>query len=847
MSSSPTPDPALLLRHASFVRALARRLASDESSADDLVQDTWLAALERPNADVRSPERWLRGVVANLWRERRRSNDRRREREERAARDEASTTSFDTLDSAIIGRELAGLVLELDEPFRTAVLLRYYDNLSPREIAARLRVPVKTVNSRLSRGIERVRTSWKRHHGDDPQAWLGALLVIVRPAHALRGSAPSSTAAGVLSTGAIVMSTKTLLASAALLGCAALAIFWTRSPDVDSRAGESTRSAQVREERGDSLSAPAASDIESDTRLRAPALRAPDDKNSATAHDPIAPRMSIRGRVLSSRARPIAGVDVVYRSDSRAASEARAKSGADGVFLLDAPRGTGTVVADDPALVTIFYGSVRAGTALEPLVIVAPFCDLAGRVVDELGGALPGARVHFVLPPAFASRFDAVFDATEAHEWRAQADADGRFEILRAPIVDDARLVADLDGYVGSGIEAPLATDRNVEIVLARPAQGETSLCGRVEDASGRPVVRARVTLGARSTTSGAQGEFQLSTADAESSAELSALQRGFLPGRVRAQRDAVSGKLIWPDFIVVRLGGPPLTLAGRVVDKSGEPMADVRVWIADPTPFGILGADTKAKTEYLLASKQPQDSDEELGDANWSAVDTDAHGRFRVEGLLARAYSLRVLDKRSCGAITAGPFDAGASDVTIVFDQGELRRITGRIVTRAGRPVENVHVQIMGEAYGGVWNDGGVEITSADGRFAFDGVGRNRISLWIRGDDVVSLIHAIDDAKPTLDLEIAVSARCHFKIECGSKDFADSLEALDAGGEHMQMAEVGANGETTRDSFEILDGRSRTLTVASDARTLVLSKGGTEVLRVPLDLVPGRLNLIRP
>jgi DNA-directed RNA polymerase specialized sigma24 family protein len=125
MSSSPTPDPALLLRHATFVRALARRLASDESSADDLVQDTWLAALERPNAHVRSPERWLRGVIANLWRERRRSNDRRREREERTARDEASTTSFDTLDSAIIGRRLTGLVLELDEPFRTAVLLRY--------------------------------------------------------------------------------------------------------------------------------------------------------------------------------------------------------------------------------------------------------------------------------------------------------------------------------------------------------------------------------------------------------------------------------------------------------------------------------------------------------------------------------------------------------------------------------------------------------------------------------------------------------------------------------------------------------------------------------------------------
>jgi protocatechuate 3,4-dioxygenase beta subunit len=719
--------------------------------------------------------------------------------------------------------------------------------LSPREIAERLRVPVKTVNSRLLRGVERVRTSWKRLHGDDPHAWLGALLAMVRPSQVLRGHAPSSTAAGVLSTGAIVMSTKTLLSGAALLSCAALAILWTRSPDVDSRARESARSAEAHDERGDSLSLPgAASATESNTRLRAPVLLAPSG-TEATAHDPLSRRMSIRGRVLSSRARPIAGVEVVYRAESAAASEARAKSSADGVFVLDAPRGTGTVVADDPNLVTIFYGAVRPGTTLEPLVIVAPFRDLAGRVVDELGGGLAGARVHFVLPPAFASRFDAVFDATEAHEWRAQADAGGRFEILRAPIVDDARLVADLDGYVESGIEAPNAADRNIEIVLAHPSPGNASLHGRVEDASGRPVARARVTLGAQSTTSGAQGEFQLSTVDAESAVELVALQRGCLPGRVRAQRDSVSGKMLWPDFIIVRLGGPPLALGGRVVDKSGEPMADVRVWIADPTPFGILGSDTKAKTEYLLASKQPQGSDEELGDANWSSIDTDEHGRFRVEGLLARAYSLRLLDKKSCGAITAGPFEAGASDLAIVFDQGELRRIAGRIVTRAGRPVENVHVQLMGEAYGGVWNDGGAQITSADGRFAFDGVGRNRISLWIRGDGVVSLIHAIDDAQPTLDIEIAVSARCHFKIECGSKDFADSLAALDAGGEHMQLSEVGANGETTRDSFEIVDGRSTTLAVASEARTLVLSKGEKKVLRVPLDLVPGRLNLIRP
>jgi hypothetical protein len=160
---------------------------------------------------------------------------------------------------------------------------------------------------------------------------------------------------------------------------------------------------------------------------------------------------------------------------------------------------------------------------------------------------------------------------------------------------------------------------------------------------------------------------------------------------------------------------------------------------------------------------------------------------------------------------------------------------------------VDSVRVELMGETDGGNWNYGGTRTTSVDGRFAFDGVGRNRISLWIRGDDVVSLIHVIDDAKPATDLELAVLVRCHFKVECRSIDFADSLATLDAGGNRLSVSEVGANGETTSESFEILDGRSKTLAVASDARTLVLSKGGKEVLRIPLDLVPGQLNLIQP
>ena len=37
-----------LLRHSEWAQALARRLVSDDATADDVVQEAWLAALRRP-------------------------------------------------------------------------------------------------------------------------------------------------------------------------------------------------------------------------------------------------------------------------------------------------------------------------------------------------------------------------------------------------------------------------------------------------------------------------------------------------------------------------------------------------------------------------------------------------------------------------------------------------------------------------------------------------------------------------------------------------------------------------------------------------------------------------------
>ena len=55
----------------------------------------------------------------------------------------------------------------LEEPYRNTVLLRYYEGLWPRAIAAQLGVPVKTINTRLHRAHLQLREILDRERRRD--------------------------------------------------------------------------------------------------------------------------------------------------------------------------------------------------------------------------------------------------------------------------------------------------------------------------------------------------------------------------------------------------------------------------------------------------------------------------------------------------------------------------------------------------------------------------------------------------------------------------------------------------------------------------------------------------------
>ena len=221
-----------LLEHAGWMRALARRLVADAQRAEDLTQETWVRALEHPPRTDLPLKGWLATVMRNVLRQERRGESRRTVREELAARPsekDSDAAGIELLERVTMQRELVAAVLELEEPYRRMLLLRYFEEYGPKRIAAQTGVPVSTVKTRLARGLERLRQRLDHSHGSDGRAWIQALLPVV----ALPRGAARILPWTDISLGALAMNTKLVLVVCALgVVGASLVIFSADQPPV---------------------------------------------------------------------------------------------------------------------------------------------------------------------------------------------------------------------------------------------------------------------------------------------------------------------------------------------------------------------------------------------------------------------------------------------------------------------------------------------------------------------------------------------------------------------------------------------------------------------------------------
>ena len=147
---------ALVARHGPMVLGVCRQLLGDHQHAEDAFQAVFLV-LARKAGSLREPEllgNWLYGVALRTARRARKRLDRRRQIDEQGAIRSPEARPAVQAEQAIAREQAEALHREIDrlpDAFRRAVVLCYFEGLSPDEAAARLRWPSGTLRSRLVR------------------------------------------------------------------------------------------------------------------------------------------------------------------------------------------------------------------------------------------------------------------------------------------------------------------------------------------------------------------------------------------------------------------------------------------------------------------------------------------------------------------------------------------------------------------------------------------------------------------------------------------------------------------------------------------------------------------------
>jgi RNA polymerase sigma-70 factor (sigma-E family) len=146
----------LYARHAPAAGRPAYLLTGDVHLAEDVTQEAFVRVFGRFR-DLRRPESfewYLRRTVVNLVRSHHRRRRTEREWVASQPRREASVPASDPTEHHAMWRTLQ----QLPAKQRTAIVLRFYEDLSDAQIADAMACPVGTVKSLIHRGLERLRT-----------------------------------------------------------------------------------------------------------------------------------------------------------------------------------------------------------------------------------------------------------------------------------------------------------------------------------------------------------------------------------------------------------------------------------------------------------------------------------------------------------------------------------------------------------------------------------------------------------------------------------------------------------------------------------------------------------------
>lgn len=562
------------MRELAGLHALARSLVHGDADADDLVQDTAIAAMAHA-PDVDRPLRpWLATVLRNRWRMDRRGRARREARDaavglelvEARAAAEAEASAPDAIDRARTLERLASALVALDEPFRIVVIRRYLDGQSAADIARDLGLPAGTVRWRLKTGLERLRAELDR----SIPRWQRALV----PFTALKGAALVKAKTSILSLVAFL-----LLLAGGLVGVLVL-----RGPERPARTAHET--VALAGPGKQPVRGPVAHAGSGDGEA---ALAARPDRLPGQGRVVVEPIASagglVSGRVINwSTGEGVSGAELTFTSALGATTVRAAK---DGGFQLASERpgrfSLTTIIAPGflPYAPELEHSPVRITLAPKQAVrgltlFLFPAVDYHGTVVDAQGAPVAGATVKLADPPTGEQTLEKIVT-----EWTT--DKLGAF-VFHAP--DGSVFEASKAGKRGwAMLDGAVATTHEMTITIGDAPARDATIRGKAVDASGDPLANVLVTAepevapNARPlprsiakapravafATTGPDGTFVLEDLD-----RRTYRLTGDLDDYAQARKDGVVGGT---ESITLTLG-EGLPLAGVVRDPDDKPIA---------------------------------------------------------------------------------------------------------------------------------------------------------------------------------------------------------------------------------------------------------------------------------
>ncbi len=768
-----------LRAHSEWLRRLARALIAEPAAAEDLAQETWLAALER-RPDPSQPLRpWLGAVARNLWRMRLRSAAREEARQLALPEREAAPAADELIARARAGRELADVVLGLDEPYRTALLLRYQQGLPAAEIAARDGVPAGTVRWRLKEALDRVRRALdERHRGSD---WRLGLAALTRPIDSHRVAA--ALGKGAFAMGRAWKAGLGISLLLALLG----ALAWPRARAVAPSAPEKT---------GSFVSRP------SDE------LRRAREQADAAAKPP-----SIELRVETPGGAAVAGAIVELFAQDAASPPAwrlaqSARTGANGLAELPASPGSYRLSAhkDGAGAASRAIAKPPFVSTMQLVLVLRPAEAIAGRLVSRRGEEIPLGRVS--LARWASGEHGAASPDGLARE--TSADARGRFT-LDALEPGDYQLEASADGFAAARRFVSAPAPGPLEIALGDSGE----LQGSVVDEAGRPVADAEVRalgFGGGAARSSATGAYAMELAPRAH--RLVALASD---GRVAASGEPV----------MIRAGvttrapplqlGAPASLEGRVLASHERVVPGATVSAVAAAGETVLAqGDSAANGAYRLEHLPPGrylvrvaapgfnhvERQLELARAQRASLDFTLSAGGAIEGFVRDGKGAPVADAR----VLAGPHAGLAYDVA--FSAETSTGPDGHYLLDGVAPGPSRLLAMRPGALAGPSRLVDVKeesITSADLALADDGALEGRVSLEGGGPlPSPAVVRIKIDGQQIA--EVACAADGSYRAPLAAGDYEVSAKLFrDPPADGGRPVHVSA-GETTRADLPIRD-----------------------------------------